>query len=120
MSVDREPYSFNELLSAPIFAETMPKAGAQYHFSRKLSEIEIGGWLAQAFWQDGHFLGMKLMHRAPDGVAYQVFAEEFSLQVLGLFFERASGKKILGVKNHGAWTVLPVRNVHERILAMTN
>ncbi len=113
----REQYTFNELLSAPIFAETMPKANAQYQFSRKLNEMEIGCWLAQAFWQNGHFLGMKLVHRAPGKVVYQIFAEEFSRRVLGLFFERAGGKKIVGVKNHSAWTVLPVRNVPARILA---
>jgi hypothetical protein len=62
--------------------------------------------LAQALLYEGRLLGMRLMRRERDKAVYQVYEEESSPQVIGLFLEKAVGKLIHGVKNHFALTRL--------------
>ncbi len=102
-----QDYSLDELLSSPILPDTLPAANERYHFPRKLSEAEIGCWLTRAFLQEGSFLGMRLARRQTGNVIYQVFKEEASPRVLKLFFEKAEGKIICGVKRHFSVTLFP-------------
>lgn len=98
--------SFDELLSCSILPRDAPRANERYHFPRKLSEAEIGAWLARALFHQKNFYGMRLVQREPERVTYQVYEEEASARVLNLFFEKAEGKSVFGVKNHFAFTQL--------------
>ena len=100
------PITFDELLFSSILPNESPQANAQYHFPRKLSEVEIGSWLARALLNQKSFFGMRLLRREPERVTYQAYAEEASARVLQLFLEKAEGKCVYGVKNHFAFTRL--------------
>jgi hypothetical protein len=79
--------------------ELPPRAGEQYTFSHKLTEAEIGGWLARAFFGDEIFLGMRLLRREPEQMVYEAYQEEASTRVIKLFFEQAQQRQICGVKH---------------------
>ncbi len=112
---DVSPASFNEetflsldeLLSCSLLPNAPPRANERYHFPRKLTEAEIGSWLARVLFNQKSFYGMRLVQRGPERVTYHVYEEEASTRVLELFFEKAKGKSVFGVKNHFAFTRLP-------------
>ncbi|MGH7597086.1 MAG: B12-binding domain-containing radical SAM protein [bacterium] len=99
-------FDLEELLASPNTPDFVPQAGATYSFSCKLTEAEIGGWLAQAFLLEGQFLGMRLVRREKEKVAYQVFEEETSPYVTRQFLEKAMAGEVLGVKQARAVTRL--------------
>jgi hypothetical protein len=96
------PISFDDLLAFSILPNESPQPDARYHFPRKLSEAEIGCWLARALFNRKIFFGMRLVRRETERATYQVYEEEASTRVLELFFEKAEGKSVFGVKNHFA------------------
>ncbi len=99
-------FSLEELLASPNLPEFAPEAGETYIFSHKLIESEIGCWLARALLNEERLLGMRLLRREKDRVAYQVYEEEASPRVIELFLEKSAEKLIFGVKNHFAFTRL--------------
>jgi hypothetical protein len=99
-------FMLRDLLSSPHLPDFTPQAGETYTFSHKLTESEIGCWLAQALLSEERLLGMRLIRREKDRVAYHVYEEEASPRVIKLFLEKAAGKLIYGVKNHFAFTRL--------------
>ncbi len=101
-----EEISLDELLASPNLPDFIPQAGEHYTFSHKLSETEIGNWLARAFLHEGRLLGMRLARRAPSKVIYEIFEEEASPHVIKLFLEKAEGKTVPGIKNHFGFTKL--------------
>ena len=109
------PISFDDLLASSILPDEPPQPDARYQFPRKLTEAEIGAWLARALWRQKIFLGMRLLRREHDGIVYQTYVEESSSRVLELFFEKAEGLKIFGVKNHFAFTRLRCNLARESI-----
>ncbi len=94
--------ALEELLAAPAVPEFTPQAGETYSFSHKLTESEIGCWLARAVLNEGNLLGMKLARREKDRFVYEVYQEEASRSVIKFFLEKAAEKSIHGVKNHFA------------------
>jgi radical SAM superfamily enzyme YgiQ (UPF0313 family) len=99
-------FDLEELLSSPNIPDFIPQAGTTYTFSCKLTEAEIGGWLARALLSEKRLLGIRLVRREKEEVVYQVYEEEASTQVIKLFGEKAVGRSIHGVKNHFAFTWL--------------
>lgn len=99
-------FALEELLASPNLPDFTPHADTTYAFSRKLTEAEIGCWLARTLLNDGRLLGMRIARREKDGVVYQIYEEESSWQVIRLFLEKAEGKTVYGVKNHFASTRL--------------
>lgn len=99
-------FDLEELLASPNLPDFIPQAGATYAFSCKLTEVEIGGWLARALLSEKRLLGMQLVRREKEQAVYQVYEEEASPQVIKLFLEKATGRVIHGVKNHFAFTRL--------------
>ena len=105
--------SFDDLLAFSILPNEPPQPDARYQFPRKLTEAEIGAWLGRALFNQKIFFGMRLVRREPERVTYEVYAEEASACVLELFFAKAKGLKIFGVKNHFAFTQLRCNLVRE-------
>lgn len=103
---DQNHNALDSLLAAPVLPETEPVANQQYRFPRKLNETEIGCWLSRALLHQRKLLGVRLLRREREQVIYQIYEEEVSARVLDLFFEKAEGKMISGVKNHFAFTRL--------------
>jgi hypothetical protein len=103
-------FMLRDLLFSPQLPDFTPQADETYTFSHKLTEAEIGSWLARALLGEGSLLGMRLVRRDKEKVAYQVYEEESSPEVIGLFLEKAEGKIVYGVKNHFAFTNL-LRNL---------
>ncbi|MGH7492852.1 MAG: B12-binding domain-containing radical SAM protein [bacterium] len=101
-----EECAMAELLHAAFLPAETPQQGRLYSFPRKLSETETGCWLAQAFLQQKQFLGLQLRRREDECVTYEAFSEEASTHIINLFFEKAKGKMLFGVKNHFAATRL--------------
>jgi radical SAM superfamily enzyme YgiQ (UPF0313 family) len=99
-------FDLEELLASPNISDFVPQAGATYAFSCKLTEAEIGGWLARALLREERLLGIRLVRREKEKVVYQVYEEEASPHVVRFFLEKAVGKLIYGVKNHFAFTKL--------------
>ncbi len=99
-------FILQELLSSPHLPYFTPQAGETYTLSHKLTEPEIGCWLAQALLHEGRLLGMRLVRREKEKVVYQVYAEEASPPVISLFLEKAAGKAVHGVKNPRTFTRL--------------
>jgi radical SAM superfamily enzyme YgiQ (UPF0313 family) len=95
-----------ELLSSPHLPDFTPQAGEIYTFSHKLTESEIGCWLAPALLNEERLLGMRVVRREHERVVYQVYAEEASPRVIKIFLEKAAGKLIYGVKNHFAFSTV--------------
>lgn len=95
----RTALTWEELFILPPAMQSRPRAGELHTFSRKLTEAEIGGWLAAATFRDRIFLGMRLLRRSAEGFCYQVYEEEFSPQVLELFLREAEGKEVCSVTN---------------------
>lgn len=91
--------TWQELLAFPPAVVAPPRAGELHNFARKLTETEIGGWLAAAAFRERIFLGLRLLRRSTEGFCYQVYEEEFSPQVLELFLREAEGKEICSVTN---------------------
>ena len=113
--LDAQPFSegerdLEELISFPSLPAKIPQAGELYHFPRKLSEAEIGGWLLRAFLCEGNLLGMRLARRERERVVYEVQEEESSSLVIELFYKRAEGGKVYGVKNAHAFARLNFTN----------
>ncbi|MDL1875604.1 B12-binding domain-containing radical SAM protein [Cytophagia bacterium CHB2] len=104
-----EEFDLAQLFSSPQLPDFLPQAGEQYTFTQKLTEAEIGNWLARAFFHDETFLGLRLLRRAPQNIVYEVYEEEFSPRVVGLFLEEAQHKKICGVKQARAFLRLPAK-----------
>ncbi|MCI0691150.1 B12-binding domain-containing radical SAM protein [candidate division KSB1 bacterium] len=99
-------FDLEELSASPNIPDFIPQAGAAYAFSCKLTEAEIGGWLARALLSEKRLLGIRLVRREKEQAVYQVYEEEASPQVIKLFSEKAVGRVIHGVKNHFAFTRL--------------
>lgn len=99
-------FALKALLASSNLPAFTPQAGEIYTFSPKLTETEIGCWLSRALLNEGRLLGMRIARREKDGVVYQIYEEESSLQVISLFLEKAEGKMVYGVKNHFASTRL--------------
>ncbi len=99
-------FMLRELLSSPHLPNSSPQAGELYRFSQKLSETEIGCWLAHAFLCEGKFFGLTLHRRGPQHVVYEAYQESAAPAVIALFLEKAAGKMIFGIKNHFAATLL--------------
>lgn len=99
-------FALKALLASSNLPAFTPHAGEIYTFSPKLTETEIGCWLSRALLNEGRLLGMRIARREKDGVVYQIYEEESSLQVISLFLEKAEGKMVYGVKNHFASTRL--------------
>jgi hypothetical protein len=78
-----------------------------YHVPRKLTAVEIGGWLLRAFLQEGLLCGLQLLRRDAAQVTYRVYEEVASASVLEMFRQQAAGRAVYGVKQPGAWTRLP-------------
>ncbi len=91
--------AWQELLTLPPAVTAMPRPGELFTFARKLTETEIGGWLATATFRERIFPGMRLLRRSTEGFCYQVYEEEFSPQVLELFLREAQGREICSVTN---------------------
>ncbi len=101
-----EEFDLEELLASPNTPDIVPQAGATYTFSRKLTEAEIGGWLARALLSEEQLLGIRLVQREKEKIVYQVYQEEASPHVISLFLEKAMAEKVCGVKNASAVTRL--------------
>ena len=99
-------FALDELLASPHIPEFVPQAGEIYRFSNKLTETEIGSWLARAVLNEGNLLGMKLLRREKEKLVYEVYKEETSPRIIQLFQKKAAGKLIYGVKNGFACTRL--------------
>ncbi|MDZ7362912.1 MAG: B12-binding domain-containing radical SAM protein [candidate division KSB1 bacterium] len=97
-------FRLQDLLSFPCLPDFTPQAGEIYRFSHKLTEAEIGSWLARALLHEERLLGMRLLRREKDRVVYHVYEEEASPRVIELFLEKAEGKKVYGVKKHFVFT----------------
>lgn len=111
-------FMLQDLLSSPHLSDFTPQAGEIYTFSHKLTETEIGCWLARALLEDGRLLGMRLVRREKEKVVYQVYAEEATPHVTKLFLEKAMAKEIRGVKHARAVTLLTApRLVHFSLIA---
>jgi hypothetical protein len=95
-----------ELLASPNLPDFTPQAGELYTFSHKLTEAEIGCWLARALLNEGRLLGMRLVRREKEKVIYRDYEEEASPRVVKLFLEMMEGKTVHGVKNHFVFTKL--------------
>ncbi|NUM69018.1 B12-binding domain-containing radical SAM protein [candidate division KSB1 bacterium] len=91
--------AWQELLTLPPAVPAPPRAGELHTFAHKLTEAEIGGWLAAAAFRERIFLGLRLLRRSTEGFCYQVYEEESSPQVLELFLRVAEGKEICSVTN---------------------
>jgi radical SAM superfamily enzyme YgiQ (UPF0313 family) len=109
--LDAQPRGIGEfdleaLLASSNLPDFIPQADATYAFSCKLTEAEIGGWLARALLSEKCLLGMRLVRREKEQTVYQVYEEEASPDVIKLFLEKAVGRLIHGVKNHFAFTKL--------------
>jgi len=105
-------FMLRDLLSSPRLPDFTPQAGEIYTFSHKLTETEIGSWLARALLDEGRLLGMRLLRRENERVVYQVYEEEASSRAIELFLEKTEGKTVYGVKNHFAFTRL-IRKIVE-------
>ncbi len=99
-------FDLEELLAAPNIPDFIPQADATYTFSCKLTEAEIGGWLARALLSEERLLGIRLVRREKEKVVYQVYEEEASPQVTRLFLEKAMAREVCGVKHAKAITLL--------------
>jgi tRNA A37 methylthiotransferase MiaB len=97
-------FMLQDLLSSPRLPAFTPQAGETYTFSYKLTESEIGCWLARALLNEERLLGMRLVRREEEKVVYQVYEEEASPRVIRLFLEKGEEKIIHGVKNHFGFT----------------
>jgi hypothetical protein len=95
-----------DFLSSPLLLDFTPQAGETYTFSHKLTEPEIGSWLARALLNEERLLGIRLVRREQDKTVYQVYEAEASPCVIRLFLEKSTGKLIHGVKNHFVFTRL--------------
>jgi radical SAM superfamily enzyme YgiQ (UPF0313 family) len=104
-------FVLEKLLASPNIPDFTPQAGKLYTFSYKLTEAEIGSWLARALLDEGHLLGLRLLRRENKRVVYQVYEEEASSQVIKFFLQKIRGKKVYGVKNHFAFTYLHCNNL---------
>jgi hypothetical protein len=69
-------------------------------------KAEIGCWLSRALLNDGRLLGMRLVRREAAGGRYQIYEESFSKKAARLFFEKARGREIRGVKSLHAFVRL--------------
>jgi hypothetical protein len=74
---------------------------------RKLTAVEIGGWLLRAFLQEGHVFRLQFVRRDATQVTYRVYEEASSAFVIEAFLKQAAGKTVYGVKQPGAWIRLP-------------
>jgi hypothetical protein len=99
-------FDLDELLASPNIPDFIPQAGAAYIFSYKLTEAEIGAWLARALLHEGHLLGMRLMRREEEKAVYQVYEEEAAPRVTRRFLEKAMSREVRGVKHARAGTRL--------------
>lgn len=92
-------YALEELLASPNLPDFTPQAGETYKFAQKLTETEIGCWLARALLYEESLLGMKLIRREQGRCIYAVYEEEASQPVIKIFLKQAAEKLIYGVKN---------------------
>jgi hypothetical protein len=100
-------HAWDDLVATPSLLPSLPCIEILYHLPRKLTAVEIGGWLLRAFLQEGHVFGLQLMRRDAAQVAYRVYEEASSPLVIEAFREQAAGRAVYGVKQPGAWTRLP-------------
>jgi hypothetical protein len=100
-------YAWDDLAAVPSLLTGLPRIDMLYHVPRKLTAVEIGGWLLQAFLQEGHVCGLQLLRRDAAQVTYRVYEEASSPLVIEAFREQAAGRAVYGVKRPGAWTRLP-------------
>ena len=100
-------YAWEELTAIPSLLIGLPHVDTLYHVPRKLTAVEIGGWLLRAFLQAGHILGVQLVRRSATQVTYRVYEETSSALVIKAFRKQAVGRAVYGVKQPGAWTRLP-------------
>jgi radical SAM superfamily enzyme YgiQ (UPF0313 family) len=100
-------YAWDDLATVPSPLTGMPHIDTMYHMPRKLTTVEIGGWLLRAFLHTGQLLGLHLVRRDATRVAYRVYEEASSVSVLEAFREQAAGRAVYGVKQPRAWTRLP-------------
>ncbi|HEX9654893.1 MAG TPA: cobalamin-dependent protein, partial [bacterium] len=68
--------SMEDLLSPSHELGASPQNGT-FRLLHRLTEIEIGCWLAPALLNGGTFLGMSLLRRESPGATYSVYEEEF-------------------------------------------
>jgi hypothetical protein len=100
-------YRWEDLAAFPHLLPSLPRIDTLYQVPRKLTATEIGAWLLQAFLQEGHILGLRLVRRDATQVTYRVYEEESSASVLEAFRRQAAGRPVYGVKQPRAWTRLP-------------
>lgn len=94
------------LLDCAILPDGLPLAGEIYIFPRKLTEVEIGGWLLRTFLRNHLLLGMRLRRRKEGRVTYEVFEEATSVNVIRLFIAQSAGRPVCGVKHASAFVIL--------------
>jgi radical SAM superfamily enzyme YgiQ (UPF0313 family) len=95
----KNDFTLKELMWDSRLANQSPQINSTHTFSPRLTETEIGRWLARALIAEAKFLGARLTRReAAGGGTYQVFEEPSSRTVVGQFFEKAKGCEIRGVK----------------------
>jgi radical SAM superfamily enzyme YgiQ (UPF0313 family) len=99
-------YAWENLAAIPSLLPDLPRLNTLYHVPRKLTAVEIGGWLLRAFLHTGQILGLHLVRRDATRVAYRVYEEVSSASVLEAFRKQAAGRDVYGVKQPHAWARL--------------
>jgi radical SAM superfamily enzyme YgiQ (UPF0313 family) len=99
--------AWDDLVVIPGLLPGLLRIDTLYHVPRKLTAIEIGGWLLRTFLHTGQLLGLHLVRRDATRVAYRVYEEASSAFVIEAFRTQAAGRAVYGVKQPHAWTRLP-------------
>jgi radical SAM superfamily enzyme YgiQ (UPF0313 family) len=100
-------YTWDDLAAIPSLLPGLPRVDTLYHVPRKLTAVEIGGWLLRAFLQEGRIFGLQFVRRSATQVTYRVYEEASSACVIEAFRTQAAGRTVYGVKQPGTWTRLP-------------